>query len=229
MPWIPGKRNMLLGIDESGRGPVIGDMVIAGVVLPSRRSERLLKKEGVKDSKELSRKKREALFPIIQQASSMIVTKTVTASDVDSWRESGRSLNELEAKVFAEIINETRPRLAIVDCSDVVPRTFRKRMARYIDGEAPRLICEHFADRNYPVVSAASIIAKVTRDRGIRDLCEEVGQLGTGYCSDRRTVEFLVSWFDSKGSFPPFVRRTWRTVDRIRQDGARRRISDRGL
>ena len=209
---------MLLGIDESGRGPVIGDMVIAGILLPSRRSERLLKKEGVKDSKQLSKKKREALFPIIQQASTRIVTKTVTASDVDSWRESGKSLNELEAKVFAEIINETRPKVAIVDCSDVVPRTFRKRMARYIDGAAPRLICEHFADRNYPVVSAASIIAKVTRDSGIRELCAAVGQLGTGYCSDRRTVEFLESWFDAKGSFPPFVRRTWRTVDRIRQE-----------
>jgi len=220
---------MLLGIDESGRGPVIGDMVIAGVVLPSRRSERLLKKEGVKDSKVLSRKKREALFPIIQRASLRIVTRAVTASDVDSWRESGKSLNELEAKVFAEIINETRPRLAIVDCSDVVPRTFRSRMARYMNGAAPKLICEHFADRNYPVVSAASIIAKVTRDSGIRDLCAAVGQLGTGYCSDRRTVEFLESWFDANGSFPPFVRRTWRTADRIKQGAARRRISDRGL
>lgn len=229
MAWIPGTKSMLLGIDESGRGPVIGDMVIAGVVLPSRRSERLLKKEGVRDSKELSRKKREALYPIIQQASSSIVTRTVTASDLDAWRESGKSLNELEAKVFAEIVNETRPGLAIVDCSDVIPRTFRKRMARYLDGAAPRLICEHYADRNYPVVSAASIIAKVTRDRGIGDLCAAVGQLGTGYCSDRRTVEFLESWFDAKGSFPPFVRRTWRTVDRIRQGGARRRLVDRGL
>ncbi len=207
---------MLLGIDESGRGPVIGDMVVAGVVLPSRRSEKFLREEGVRDSKELSRKKRETLFPIIHQASLNIVTRTVSASDLDAWRESGKSLNELEAKVFAEIINETRPRLAIVDCSDVVPRTFRKRIHRYLERPAPRLICEHYADRNYPVVSAASIIAKVTRDRAIQELCASVGQLGTGYCSDERTVRFLENWYGANRSFPPFVRRTWRTIERIR-------------
>ncbi len=216
---------MILGIDESGRGPVIGDMVISGVLLRSKDAGDLLVQEGVRDSKELSRKKRELLYPLIQRVSTRIMTKVISARRVDSWRNSGESLNELEAKVFAEIIREMNPEEAIVDCSDIIPETFKRRLARYLgNGIPPKLVCEHFADKNYPAVSAASIVAKVTRDRRMGSLSRSFGDVGSGYCHDRRTLRFLESWYDANGSFPPFVRKTWCTASRIREDRIQKKL-----
>lgn len=207
---------MILGIDESGRGPVIGDMVISGVALPNEEMGMILAEKGVKDSKLLTRKKRESLYPMIQEMSSRVITKIVSPQEVDSWRASGQSLNELEAKVFAQIILEARPREAIVDCSDVIPETFVARLNRYMGKAAPpKLVCQHFADRDFPAVSAASIVAKVTRDRRMLHLCETFGELGSGYCHDPQTIQFLSSWYESKGAFPPIVRRSWITASRI--------------
>jgi ribonuclease HII len=217
---------MILGIDESGRGPVIGDLVVAGVVLSSRRSQRTLTRNGVKDSKMLSRKRRDLLYPFIEKMSQRILTREITASEVDAWRDSGQSLNELEAKVFAEIIREVRPREAIVDCADVVPEMFETRIRRYLGKDVPKLVCEHFADKNHAVVSAASIVAKVTRDQGIRSLSERYGEMGSGYCSDKRTQAFLEDWYAGKGSFPCFVRKTWCTVARIRDRDRQRTLTD---
>lgn len=210
------KEAVVLGIDESGRGPVIGDMVISGVALPNEEAATILAEKGVKDSKLLTRKKREALYPLIRRLSSRVITKIVSPQEVDTWRGSGLSLNELEAKVFAQIILEARPREAIVDCSDVVPETFVARLDRYLGRAAPaKLVCRHYADRDFPVVSAASIVAKVTRDRRMLDLCEAFGELGSGYCHDPRTIQFLSSWYESKGTFPPIVRKSWITASRM--------------
>jgi ribonuclease HII len=219
------KEGIILGIDESGRGPVIGDMVISGVALPSEETGAVLADRGVKDSKLLTRKRRESLYPLIQRMSSLVITKIVSPQEVDSWRSSGMSLNELEAKVFAEIILEARPREAIVDCSDVVPETFAGRLAKYLGKAAPaKLVCQHYADRDFPVVSAASIVAKVTRDRRMLDLCETFGELGSGYCHDARTIQFLSSWYESKGSFPPIVRKSWITASRIVEERSQTRL-----
>ena len=210
---------MILGIDESGRGPVIGDMVISGVALPNRKAGRVLAGDGVKDSKLLTRKRRESLYPVIEKMSSLIITKIVSPLEVDSWRGAGLSLNELEAKVFAEIILEARPREAIVDCADVVTETFAGRLARYLGENAPeRIVCRHFADRDFPVVSAASIIAKVTRDRRMLELCDRFGELGSGYCHDKRTIRFLRDCCESGRGFPPIVRSSWITASRMMEE-----------
>lgn len=209
---------MILGIDESGRGPVIGDLVVGGVLLPSSDAGEFLAREGVRDSKVLSRKKREHLYPLIRDLSSGIYTRVISAKEVDDWRSAGGSLNELEAKAFAGIISAAHPDVAIVDCSDIVTTTFYSRLERYLGDEMPQnLVCEHFADSNYPVVAAASIIAKVTRDRRIGRLCDNYGEVGSGYCHDRRTLRFLEDWYDANGSFPDFVRKTWLTACRIRE------------
>lgn len=217
-------RTMLLGIDESGRGPVIGDLVVSGVLLPSFDSEARLADFGVRDSKKLTRKKREKLYPLIQQASVRILIRAVSPEEVDSWRRAGGSLNDLEAKYFADIIREAKPQHTIVDCADVVPETFQKRLEKYLGDRIPPITCEHFADRNYPVVSAASIVAKVTRDRGMFRLNQKFGLIGSGYCSDRRTIKFLEEWFETNGDFPPFVRKTWQTANRIRNERKQRRL-----
>ena len=134
-------------------------------------------------------------------------------------------MNELEAKVFAEIIREMRPEVAIVDCTDVVPRTFETRLGNYLeDAMPPKLVCEHFADKNYPSVSAASIVAKVTRDRKMRVLCADHGELGSGYCHDKRTRHFLETYYNANGRFPSFVRETWITASRIKDSRAQRTL-----
>jgi ribonuclease HII len=86
------------------------------------------------------------------------------------------------------------------------------------------LICEHFADKNYPVVSAASVVAKVIRDRRIGNLCASFGEMGSGYCHDKKTLNFLENWYDMKGGFPAFVRKTWFTACRIRDDKMQRKL-----
>jgi len=215
---------MLLGIDESGRGPVIGDLVVSGVLLPSEDSESLLADQGIRDSKKLTRRRREKLYPLIRKASVRILTRVISPKEVDSWRRAGGSLNDLEAKYFAQIIKEARPQHAIVDCADVVPETFQRRLEKYLGDWIPPITCEHFADKNYPVVSAASIVAKVTRDQSILKLNQEYGLFGSGYCSDQRTIKFLEEWFETKGDFPPFVRKTWQTAHRIRDQKKQRRL-----
>jgi len=208
---------MLLGIDESGRGPVIGDLVVAGVLLPSWHHQQALREKGVRDSKSLSRKKRELLFPVICDMATRIIAKRVSAEEIDSWRSLGVSLNELEAKLFAEVIAEARPSGVVVDCADVRPDAFLSRMRRY--SKLPKdVVCEHRADQTYPVVSAASIVAKVLRDRSIGELSSKYGPVGSGYCSDPKTIEFLERWFEKTGGFPHFTRTTWSTCLRISRE-----------
>ena len=211
---------MILGIDESGRGPVLGDMIVAGVVLSSWNHQELLKSRGVRDSKTLTRRQREKLFPFIQHLAKRVVTRRISARRIDKWRKLGRSLNELEARVFAEVISEANPTGVVVDCADVKPDRFLSRMRRY--SRLPSdVICEHRADQNYPIVSAASVVAKVLRDRSIDRLSSKYGRIGSGYCSDAKTVEFLIDWFSKKGEFPHFARTTWSTCVRIaRENGA---------
>jgi ribonuclease HII len=217
---------MILGIDESGRGPVIGDMVIAGVLLPTKESELDLVQRGVKDSKKLTRKKRESLYPHIQRASAKIVTKIISASQVDGWRNRGKSLNDLEAKFFSEIIEEAPARRVFVDCSDVLTKTFRARIERDLGRAVPDMVCRHFADDTFPVVSAASVVAKVVRDRRIGHLNETYGEIGSGYCHDARTLRFLEKCLESDGFFPPIVRKTWYTASRIREARSQTRLAE---
>ncbi len=226
MPVAQAIGIMILGIDESGRGPVIGDMVIAGVLLPTKESELELVKSGVKDSKKLSKHKREDLFPLIQEISTKVITKVISASQVDEWRKNKGSLNDMEAKFFSQVISEAPARRIFVDCSDVITGTFRERMERYKGGNIQGLVCRHFADDTFPVVSAASVVAKVVRDRRIFRLSRSFGEMGSGYCHDPRTLSFLQNWLDDNGSFPDFVRKTWYTARRLKDSRNQRKLTD---
>jgi ribonuclease HII len=73
-----------------------------------------------------------------------------------------------------------------------------------------QVISEHQADRNYPVVSAASIIAKVERDHTIEELKCNYGDFGSGYMSDPKTKNFLYTLARKRGEYPDFVRRSWK-------------------
>ena len=204
---------MICGVDEAGRGPVIGPLVVAGVLACEDEID-ALSKLGVKDSKMLSPARREALYKeITKRFKSHVVY--LRARDLDSLM-AAKSLNEIEAECYATVIETLRPKTSFVDAADVSCRNFELMILKYLETR-PKLVVEHKADEQYPVVSAASIVAKVERDREIQRLHKIHGDFGSGYSSDARTQEYLKQFFQENGSFPSCVRRRWKTAIRIAQ------------
>ncbi len=201
---------MICGIDEAGRGPVFGDLVIAGVACePGEEGE--MRELGVKDSKALSPSKREEIYEkLIRMYPYEVVV--ITPSELDKMRLK-YTLNEIEASAFAEIINRLQPSRAYLDCASASQRGFTRDVKASLRSEC-ELIVEHKADERYPVVAAGSIVAKVTRDRGIKVLAETYGSIGSGYPSDPVTKEFLSRWIREHRSYPPFARKSWKTASR---------------
>ena len=204
----PGQNPVLMicGLDEAGRGPVMGPLVVAAVLVED---DRLFREWGVKDSKMHRPEERERLADLIMAHSSWRVV--VIGPDSIDGRKGTTSLNTLEIRAFASLIDELRPEKAYVDACDVSERNFKAALARATRCRVD-LVCEHKADENYPVVSAASIVAKVRRDQEMRRIGEELGDVGSGYSSDPRTRAFLENWIREKGDLPPHTRRSWATA-----------------
>lgn len=202
---------LTLGIDEAGRGPVLGPLVLAGV-LDTERSSITYSEMGCKDSKLLSPKERERLAKKIKEKAKEIKIVEVPASEIDFLRAS-MSLNEVEAKKIAELVLsfEETPDKLIIDCPDVDPSRFLRRLQKYL-GPKINAVIEHKADLNYPIVSAASIIAKVRRDLEMRKLEMRYGPLGSGYPHDPLTRAFLEKCFSESKKFPSCVRKKWVTA-----------------
>jgi len=204
-------RVLVAGVDEAGRGCVIGPLVVAGVLI---REEILpaLTRLGVKDSKLLAAKKREALAVEIARLAEKHVVVKLAPVEIDRAVESGRKLhklNRLEAQTMARIIEALKPDVAYVDAADVLEERFKHHIQEGLSFKA-KIVAEHKADRNYPVVSAASIIAKVERDREIAALIGEYGDFGSGYLADPRTMQFLKQWLQTHGEYPDCVRKSWK-------------------
>ncbi|AEA47239.1 ribonuclease HII [Archaeoglobus veneficus] len=200
------------GIDEAGKGPVIGPMVVCGVCCSEEELVEL-EKIGVRDSKRLSPKRREELAREIKKLSNVYVIK-LEPEKLDRLMEK-KTINEILTDCYAEIINELNPDLTFVDSPDVIPERLSEALKKRTGKEVKAM---HRADVLKPVVSAASIVAKVERDREIEKIKKELGvDFGSGYASDKRTIEFLKEYFKEHGRFPPYVRRSWKTLDRICQ------------
>jgi len=205
------------GIDEAGRGCVIGPLVVAGV-LAKEENLLALASLGVKDSKLLTAKKREALVPEIVRLAEKYVVLKVSPSEIDRFVESQRrlhKLNRLEAETMAKIVTELEPDLVYVDAADVMEKRFGQHI---IDASTfkTRIISEHKADRNYPIVSAASILAKVERDASVEALRGDFGNFGTGYLTDPRTTAFLESWIKYHDDYPECVRKSWKPAKQVK-------------
>ena len=208
---------LILGIDDAGRGPLIGPMILAGVLL-KKEEEKTLKKEGVKDSKLLQHSQRIRLEKIIKENS--IASKIVKAhpEEIDSSINSGTNLNTLEAKKMAEIINFLNPKKekieVIVDCPSVNISAWRNKLLSFIEhSENLEIKCEHKADFNHISVGAASILAKVAREEEVAKLKKqfaEYGDIGSGYPSDPKTQEFLKK-HGKKLANAGIFRKTWQT------------------
>lgn len=207
------------GIDDAGRGPVIGPLVIAGVLIDEERLPSLIRL-GVRDSKTLSPRRREYLAGEILKTIKDYRVVKVPPSEIDRVVEHGRRLNRLnrlEARIMASIIRDLKPDIAYVDASDILPDRFRQHIAEELPFTV-KIISEHKADRTYPVVSAASIVAKVERDREIENLKRIYGDFGSGYAADPKTISFLKRWIEEHGSYPDFVRKSWKTAKALLKD-----------
>jgi ribonuclease HII len=204
------------GVDDAGRGPIIGPLVIAGVLIDVKELPRL-EKLGVKDSKLLSPTKRRRLAAEIKRVVENHHVVQLSPAEIDHVVETGKKLNRLnrlEARAMAKVITALKPNIAYVDASDVLPERFGQHIAEEVPFEV-KIVSEHKADKTYPVVSAASIVAKVERDNAIDELKEKYGDLGSGYVSDMRTLRFLEDWIKVHGSFPYFVRNSWKPAKKL--------------
>jgi ribonuclease HII len=208
---------LVSGVDEAGRGPVIGPLVIAGVLFDENELPKLAEL-GVKDSKLLSPQKRETLALQIKKLALIHHVVWLSPPEIDRVVESKRKLhklNRLEAQAMARVITVLKPDVAYVDAADIIPDRFAEHIAEKLSF-SPKIICEHKADLNYPIVSAASIIAKVERDRAISQLQKKHGNMGCGYPSDHNTIKFLEDWIRKFGAYPDFVRKSWKTAKRVK-------------
>ncbi len=198
------------GVDDAGRGSMLGPLVIAGVSL-NKTKLRKLSSLGVKDSKQLSLKSREKLYKkIIELVDDYYVARIPPKSIDASVRE--HNLNRLEAKYMAKVVLRLNPDTSYVDSCDVNPLRFGKEISRLSNNK--KIKSYHHADSKFVVVSAASIIAKVSRDRSIARLRKK-HDLGSGYPSDSVTVNFVKSYYETHKIIPSFVRKSWKPTKNI--------------
>ena len=210
---------MHCGVDEAGRGSVMGPLVVGAVFIET---DEPLTAIGVKDSKKLTPRTRERMY---DEITSVADWKTViaTAADVDARRK-GMSLNDVELNMFAEAVKGMGATV-YADCPDVNEASFSRRLGALVPDV--EIIAKHKADDTYPVVSAASIVAKVTRDRMMDDIRAEFGtNIGSGYPSDHYTMDFIAAWIKDNGRAPPHVRCSWEPVRQMLSARANTKISD---
>ncbi len=196
----------IIGIDEAGRGPVIGPLVVCGVAVSEVKLEKLERFQ-LKDSKKLSPSKRKIMSRRIKKIA-QCHTVHIQATDIDYLRAKGINLNEIEKIAIKKVIAMSNPDRAYIDCLDVKPERFRLEMEKFRDNL--KVVAEHRADDTYAIVQAASIIAKVERDMEIEKLKKEYKDIGSGYPSDPKTIAFLnrIPYQD----LPDCVRKSWATV-----------------
>lgn len=199
---------VVCGIDEAGRGPVIGPMVMS-IVCADRGVLEHLK---VKDSKLLSRRQRESLFTKIMSVSTRVEYVIITAKELNVLM-NAKTLNEIELEHAVRLIRYSVSDV-VVDCFDVNESRASERMSKLTDRNVK---CIHKADRDYSAVSAASIVSKVTRDNEIDKIVEKFGDVGSGYPADPRTREFMEISFRNGRDISDIARTHWKTYSDIRK------------
>jgi ribonuclease HII len=216
------------GTDDAGRGPIIGPLVVAGVLLSGNRDRELVAM-GVKDSKMLTPEVRSSLVGRIREIADNVSVAEAGPKEIDEVVLHGgklKRLNFLEAKLMAQVVNSLSPEQVYVDASDVNEERYGETIREFLLPELKnvRIISKHHADRTYPVVSAASIIAKVHRDEAVAALRREWGDFGSGYLTDPKTLDFLWEWRKTHREYPPIVRLSWKTIKEIEEELGQSRL-----
>ncbi|HEY7570855.1 MAG TPA: ribonuclease HII [Nitrososphaeraceae archaeon] len=217
---IPKRNNLIAGIDEAGRGSVVGPLVVAGVGIMESKLSRL-SAFGLKDSKCLTRATRRLLFSKIIGIADYIGVCMISTREIDESVQIN-GLNKLEAEAMAAVINDMQPDNVYVDCCDVKPLRYASILETLIVcGRGYKLYSFHHADSLVGVVSAASIIAKVIRDNQIFEIKKSFNDIGSGYPSDKSTISFIRNWILKFGEAPAFVRKSWKPVKLILMESSR--------
>jgi ribonuclease HII len=211
------------GVDEAGRGSIIGPLVVAGVSFRKLNISQL-RKIGVKDSKALTPKSRATLFDKIKGlAYSMYICK-VGCSMIDDNVYS-RKLNKLEAHIMAHVIKNLHANTVYVDSCDVNPIRYRNEIMSWLPGADLDVHSMHHADRTSLVVSAASIIAKIIRDQEVEKIRKSYCNIGSGYPCDNITMEFIREWLSKHNSAPIFARKSWRPLKQMLKEIGQYKLS----
>lgn len=215
------------GIDDAGRGPVIGPMILAGCVIDERHED-FLRDLGVKDSKLISQKKRVELEKEIKRIAHSFSIRVVSADTITETNQAGLLLNELEASMAAEIINEINiledQIHTVLDC----PSPNLDKWKQFLESKIKKIdnliiSCEHRADFNHISVGCASILAKCERERQMEKLREIYPDIGSGYASDKVTTKFVETYFKEhadKGIF----RKNWGTYKRFSEVDSQQKL-----
>ena len=201
---------IICGVDDAGRGSMVGPLVIAGVTIDKKNIKKL-KSIGVQDSKKLSPKIREILYKKIIEIVDEYYVVRIQPKTIDH-NVFKHKLNHLEAKNMAKVIKKLSPQTAYVDSCDVDYKRFGKEISLLSTNS--KIISRHHADSRFVVVAAASIIAKVSRDKSIHMLKKNY-DLGSGYPSDKTTVKCVKKLLSSKKQSYSFIRMSWKPVQKI--------------
>ena len=217
------KDNIIMGLDEAGRGCIIGDLVVGAFWMPTSQVQ-ALKDTGATDSKKLSAKKRQRILELLPEIGRQQRVH-ITPQQIDNG-----NLNQLEEEAFVELIAGVCPDVIYIDAPthpSGIPAVEKRLKQALINRQAytektlPTFIIEPKADLNYPVVSAASIVAKVHRDKGL----EQTPAQGSGYPSDPKTRNWLKGIIRSKQPFPPCVRQRWGTIENLKREVSQEQLS----
>ncbi|OPY53370.1 MAG: Ribonuclease HII [Methanosaeta sp. PtaU1.Bin112] len=205
---------MLLGADEAGKGPVVGSMFVAGLVIEEDKLFDLAG-FGVKDSKLLTPARREILAKKIRGIAADQYILEVKAQVIDELR-LVMTMNEIMVRSFSTVVANLHADRGILDAADVNAQRFADRV-KAASKTSMILQAEHKADQRHHEVSAASILAKVRRDASMRELEAAMHcKIGSGYPHDQETINFLTEWVKEKRELPPCARHSWATAQRIK-------------
>ena len=205
--------NIICGIDEAGRGSLLGPIIVAGVCVTKKSISEMVE-IGIKDSKLLSPKKRQVLFGHVINVAESICVCRINIEDID-FHVFRNNLNLLEAEAMAITIRNMKSDKTYVDSCDVNPSRYQRTIKSFLKQNNTKLVSMHHADRLNVVVSGASIIAKVIRDSEISKIRIKYGDVGSGYPSDKKTIKFVKEWFRQKNEIPPFARKSWKPAQMI--------------
>lgn len=206
-------------------------MFLAGVLMDEDKVKELREK-GARDSKKISKGKRDELYSVIKEDAEEVYCTEVKASEID-YKRQRMSLNELEAEKIAGIIEKALEEkkgfnTLILDVPDPDGDQFMDRIKKYVDlPEDIEVKAEHGADDTYPICSAASIIAKVNRDRSVERIEKEHDiTVRSGYPHESEVTKYLEEVLEEEGEFPSFVRTSWETAKRARREKEQSKLQD---
>jgi ribonuclease HII len=225
-------KEILIGVDEAGRGPVIGPMVMAAFAIEKDKEQNLQNLE-VKDSKLIAPLKRNTIYKklITNYEYEKII---ISPQQIDlALNDTSINLNWLEAIISAKACSKLIKRInsnnitIILDCPSnnlLAYENYFKNQLQQFPTKKIKIITEHKADLNYLCAGAASIIAKVTRDTEIQKIKNKIKiDIGSGYPADPKTKQFLIKNYDK---YPEIFRKTWKSWKKIAQSKKQKNLGE---